>query len=677
MPLQNQKRDYILRTLVLPVICAVLVVAFRLDILPSAFMIGPILVPFSDLFIILAAGISGLRYGLVMFWLIFVSEMIVRTGDVFSVFPLFLYLVEILTSSAITVSGWYKSIKKTLLACVVYMLEIGIMLYVSFSWIYGFREMSLPGCILGGIPESVIVTACLYLYFRYMPDEIKKSSGLGKMYAADYTFVADSESRPVGRFIFVLSVIEGILSGLASVLMVNALYPSLHEMYVGNPDHRAGRALILAIGFFFTSILSLSIAIVVNEAIIGMLVRLVRQQDQLRSELAVSIEGSKAKTAFFSNMTHELRSPINAVLGMDEMILRESHESVIRGYAENIKSAGAMLLALINDLLDMSKIEAGKMEIVPAEYETQSVVNDLSILIEQRAAEKNLSFILDVDPQLPRRLYGDEIRIKQVFTNILTNAVKYTESGSVTLSIAQERIDEKAVMLDCHVIDTGIGIREEDQKKLFHEYERIEERRNRNIEGTGLGINIVMSLLSLMDSRLEVESEYGKGSDFHFSLVQEIVDGEPMGEVSGIRKEEVGQEQGFVAPEGRILVVDDTPMNLEVIANLLKRTKIQVDTAASGAECLEKITQEAYDIVFMDDRMPEMSGVETYKRMQEGTHPNKDTPVVILTANTAQDARELYEYVGFAKYLSKPIDAQMLEATIRDFLPAEKVLPVE
>ncbi len=389
---------------------------------------------------------------------------------------------------------------------------------------------------------------------------------------------------------------------------------------------------------------------------------------------------NRAKGAFLSNMTHEIRSPINAVLGMDEMILRESKDQTILDYAQNIKSAGSTLLGLVNDVLDMSRLEAGRLDIIPVEYHTASLVNDLVTIISQRASDKGLKLILHVDPDLPSTLYGDEIRIKQVVTNILTNAVKYTEKGSVTLDMRVVKKEGDTIATTVRVQDTGIGIKEEDLPKLFVAFERIEEQRNRNIEGTGLGLNITMALLSMMGSRLQVESTYGEGSAFFFTIEQKIVDDTPMGDyeaaLRAVREKRAAYHESFTAPEALILVVDDTPMNLLVLKSLLKQTLVQIHTADSGDEALKLITERRYDMIFLDDRMPKKSGVETLHEMEGMEHKNHGVPVVILTANSADDAKKLYMEEGFSDYLAKPIDPEVLENMLRTYLPKEKVVEV-
>ena len=388
---------------------------------------------------------------------------------------------------------------------------------------------------------------------------------------------------------------------------------------------------------------------------------------------------NKAKSQFLSNMSHEIRTPINAILGMNEMILRECKDQTILEYAENIRNASNSLLGLVNDILDFSKIEAGKMEIIPVEYALSSVLNDLVNMIQKRAEKKGLDFIVNAEHDLPTVLFGDEIRIKQVVTNILTNAVKYTEKGSVTLKVEFARKSDDEIAIKFSVKDTGIGIKNEDISKLFSAFERIEEKRNRNVEGTGLGMNITQRLLDLMGTKLQVESVYGEGSTFSFWLVQKVMNWEPLGDFEETYRRSLSQHQTyhekFIAPKAKILVVDDTVMNLTVVKGLLKQTKIQIFTAESGYECLHLVTKEKYDVIFLDHRMPGIDGIETLQKMKELPHNlNKETPVISLTANAVSGARAEYIAAGFHDYLTKPINSTHLENMLIKYLPKDKVI---
>ncbi len=387
----------------------------------------------------------------------------------------------------------------------------------------------------------------------------------------------------------------------------------------------------------------------------------------------------EAKSRFLSNMSHEIRTPINAVLGMNEMILREASDAQILTYAANIKSSGKMLLFLINDILDISKIESGKMEIIPVEYETPALIMDLWNVIYLRTKEKKLTFTVESDETLPLVLYGDDVRIRQIVTNLLTNAVKYTPQGSVHLKAAYECQSDDRMLLKISVQDTGIGIRKEDMGKLFESFQRLDEEQNRNIEGTGLGMNITMSLLKMMDGELKVESEYQKGSTFTVIIPQKIISREPAGSFRQMKEKNIrydgSRQSSFTAPKGKVLVVDDNTMNLTVFQALLKRTKLQVVTAESGNQCLSYVQKQKFHIIFMDHMMPKMDGIETLHEIKKlaafEDFPNKDTPVIALTANAVAGAKEMYLAQGFAEFLTKPINAELMEYTICKYLPAE------
>ena len=402
-----------------------------------------------------------------------------------------------------------------------------------------------------------------------------------------------------------------------------------------------------------------------------------RHMSELREQKQIADDANQAKSHFLANMSHEIRTPINAILGMDEMVLRESNEKEIREYAEDIMASGKTLLALINDILDFSKVEEGKMEIVPVQYEPAQMRNDLYNMIKERAAKKELKLEVDFDKAIPKLLNGDEIRIKQCALNLLTNAVKYTEKGRVSLSVRCRKKDEKHVELDFTVADTGAGIKAEDMDNLFSPFTRLDEKKNRSIEGTGLGISITKRLLELMDSELNVESEYGRGSTFSFTIVQEVVNWTPMGDVDNKGDRSEGSKRSykelFHAPDAKILVVDDIKMNRTVITKLLNRTEMEIDTASSGPEAIKMAAEKSYDIIFVDHLMPGMDGVETLKYMKEAE--GGDKPVyVALTANAVSGAREFYLDAGFFDYISKPVEGEKLEKLIMSYLPPEKLL---
>ena len=391
--------------------------------------------------------------------------------------------------------------------------------------------------------------------------------------------------------------------------------------------------------------------------------------DELEKAKVEAERANRAKSQFLARMSHEIRTPINAVMGMNEMILRESREENVYQYACNVKDSSAMLLSIINDILDASKIESGMMEIVPADYNLGSLLNDIYNMISLKAKEKGLVLEFEIDKSMPKEYFGDDNRIKQILINLLSNAVKYTVKGSVTLSLSCKIEGENAVM-HYSVRDTGIGIKEEDIEKLYGEFQRIDESRNRHIEGTGLGMVIVSKLLSLMNSELQIKSEYEKGSEFSFDIVQKIVDSEPLGDFRGkiVRTDDNASDNIiFTAPDAKILVVDDSPMNLKVFKGLLKHTGMQIYEAESGKQCIGMVKENNFDIIFLDHMMPGMDGIETLHKLREDKLCD-GVPVIMLTANAIAGDRERYISEGFDDFLSKPIIPAKLDKMVIDYL---------
>lgn len=386
--------------------------------------------------------------------------------------------------------------------------------------------------------------------------------------------------------------------------------------------------------------------------------------EQLKAETARADAANNAKTQFLASISHEIRTPINAVLGMNEMILRESREKEVVSYASEVKRAAKSLLNIINDLLDITKIEAGKLTVIPVEYSLASLINDIRTMFELKAAEKRLKFKIEIIGGLPSTVIGDDVRVKQVLINILNNAIKYTENGSVTLTVSAPQ----AGSISFCIKDTGIGIKPEDIEKLYTPFQRVDEKRNRNIEGTGLGLSITMQLLELMNSRIDVQSVYGEGSTFSFVLPQPTANATPLNTAVLFSAEPVSEKQYKVshqAPDAKLLIVDDSEMNRRVISGLLKETKIQIFESESGEDCLKKTADCHFDLILMDHMMPGMDGIETLRAMRSRENdPCRTTPVVIVTANAVVGAKEAYLEAGFDDFLSKPIDPHKLEKMV-------------
>ncbi len=389
-------------------------------------------------------------------------------------------------------------------------------------------------------------------------------------------------------------------------------------------------------------------------------------------------KANEAKSVFLARMSHEIRTPINGVIGMNEMILRESSERSILNYASSIEIASNTLLSLVNDILDFSKIESGLMKIIPDEYDVFLFIRSCYTMLDMRAKGKGLKLKLVYNEKLPEKLNGDEVRIRQIATNLLTNAVKYTDTGTITFEVDYIKKEDSRIDLILRITDTGRGISEEGLEGIFESFRRADERQNRNIEGTGLGLAITKQLVDLMDGSISVKSQQGRGSEFTVVIPQTLASSRPMGDFWARFSATTGTgenyEESFTAEDASILVVDDVPVNLQIIKLLLKKTKINVDMAASGEECLEKYRENQYDMVFLDHMMPQMDGIETIVELQKTEkYKEEKTPIIILTANAIQGADKEYMAVGFSDYMTKPVQVQELEKMLIKYLPEEKV----
>ncbi len=408
------------------------------------------------------------------------------------------------------------------------------------------------------------------------------------------------------------------------------------------------------------------------------LLGILRFTELARMEERRATAASEAKSSFLANMSHEIRTPINAVLGMNEMILRECKEDHVMGYAREIEAAGRNLLSLINNILDYSKIEAGDMEIVEADYDLGAALSDVVRGVYRKFTAKGLSFRIEVAEDVPQVFYGDEFRIKQILTNLLNNAIKFTTEGGAVLRVGAESAEGDEMLLSFSVEDTGCGIREEDLGRLFQRFERLNTDKNLTIAGGGLGLAISYHLLQMMNGEITARSEYGEGSEFTVQLLQSVVDPTPIGDfysryLKGIEKEGGHIRESFTAPTAYALIVDDTPMNHIVMRELLKSIEIQIDTAESGEDCLEKAAMRHYDILFIDEKMPGMSGRETLHALREAEGPNRHTPAISLTADDYAGIREEMKAEGFEDFLTKPVDSELLEDMLYRYLPEGKV----
>ena len=428
-----------------------------------------------------------------------------------------------------------------------------------------------------------------------------------------------------------------------------------------------------------TSLVSVVLITFACSVLITILSRMYRAENKVTSEQKLKIEAlNMAQNRFFSSISHEIRTPINTIIGLNEMILREDTSDEVAEDARNIQAASRMLLTLINDVLDMSKIESGKMDIIPVSYETGVMLSEIVNMIWIRAKEKNIAFHIEIDPELPSMLYGDEVRIKQVLINVLNNAVKYTLEGSVTFSIHCKKIGTNRVQVTYSIADTGIGIKKESIPYLFDAFKRVDQSKNRYIEGTGLGLSIVKQLVTLMGGEISVNSIYTKGSTFVITLEQDVMSSGTVGELNlearHIMNKHEQYKHIFEAPDAIVLIVDDNETNIMVAEKLLRDTQIRTDTALNGKEALEKTLATHYDAILMDHLMPEMDGIECLHaiRAQAGGL-NKQTPVIALTANAGSEKQVLYRNEGFDGYLAKPISGLLLEAALLKMLPRDLI----
>ena len=568
--------------------------------------------------------------------------------------------------------------------------------YVLFG-IYELSTLLVAGIygvlLLDKKPLAFLISASIvFLFFVYMYFEVKKNkvhrariviSTLLVFFLQPITFFTKGGVSGgaliiilLGSF-FVMYILDGklrifmVLSNGLIIIACGVLSyyrPDMFEQYSRKATY------IDSIGAFVIGNLLLA-------AMGASQTRIYQKENDLAREKAKELEEmNRSQNRFFSSMSHEIRTPINTVLGLNEIILRQEDASEeIKKDARNIQGAGKMLLALINDILDVSKIEAGKMDIVPVNYNVSDLLSEIVNMIWLKAEEKGLKFNVDIDPAVPEMLFGDEVRIKQILINLLNNAVKYTKEGSVTLHMECDFPSEAEALFKINVSDTGMGIKAEALPHLFDTFQRQDEEKNRHIEGTGLGLSIVKQLVELMDGEIKVSSVYGQGSVFSVTLKQGISSDKRIGEMkirgAGSLSDLEKFEHRFHAPDARILIVDDNDMNLQVEKKLLDGTDMTIDLALSGQEALTQTLRNRYDVIFMDHLMPEMDGIECYEkiRRQKGGM-NTNVPMIVLTANAGGENIELYNNTGFDGYLVKPVSGAALEEMLLKHLPSDKVI---
>ena len=595
---------------------------------------------------------------------------------------------DVMLETAPQFEKWRRRLFKMncIIALGVFLLEVGVNIILIFQDKTA-RTLAYHMLRYLVIPSGLVFLAVLfdYIMLKRFP---KKNWLLNYVMVMTVVFMCCVVS--VTHYVFPITLTSFVIPVLMSVVFGNrqltcvttaacsfgVIITGLWRNFDGSDSDRyfVIPEVVLSLGILILSLIVARVVISLMDEQNRRLLDAIRKEKRSQKEADAA---NRAKSSFLANMSHEIRTPINAILGMNEMILREEKDPVIRGYAGTIQSSGNSLLAIVNDVLDISKIESGKLEIVPVEYEINSLISDCCNMVAGRARAKELELRVECSEDVPLKLFGDETHIRQVIVNLLTNAVKYTEKGSVRLSVGGA-YDGELFRLRASVSDTGIGISEENLSQLFDQFQRFDLHRNRNIEGTGLGLAIVKRLCMLMSGTVTAESVRGEGSTFTVEIPQRVRDATHCGfsNINYSTSADYEYTHSFEAPDAHILAVDDLTVNLLVIVNMLKSTRINVDTAGSGRECLEKASTRKYDLILMDHMMPDMDGIATFKALRgDKSSPNRGTPVIMLTANALAGVREQYMGAGFADYISKPVRGAKLEEVIRRNLPPELVKP--
>ncbi len=537
------------------------------------------------------------------------------------------------------------------------MLIYGIMLAAFVSALvltFKFRNIELSSTILG---VALIVIALPFIFLK--GGGVNSGSALWMCLGLFYVFIMFSGKKLA--FFLVLTLVMDV-----GCYVISYFYPEqVIELATPFEKHFDSIFAVITVGLTVGIIMKFQLKVFDKE-------RQLTQEQKKELELV-----GKSKDAFFASMSHEIRTPINSIIGLNELILREDPSTEIQDYAKNIQNASKMLLALVNDILDLSQLENQKMELVEKEYSVGQLLHEVVDMMQVRMEEKDLKFIVQVDKNIPSQLCGDERRIKQILLNILSNAVKYTEEGSVIFNCRFEQSDEENVLLRISVADTGVGIRKEELEYLFDAFRRINTEKNQKIEGTGLGLSITKHLLNLMQGEITVDSIYTQGSEFTVVIPQKIVDEVPLGEFTTIvpdKNVSTYYSKSFEAPEARILIVDDDDLNLIITTKLLQDTKMSIDTASSADDCLRKTSKRYYNLILMDYMMPGMNGGELLREVRrQESGLCKDSDVVLLSANVLADKQLEYQQLGFDGLLEKPVDAVRLENEVLKHIPDELI----
>lgn len=535
---------------------------------------------------------------------------------------------------------------------------IYIIMFVAFVFAlilaFKYRYIELSSTILG---IALVFVALPFIFLR--GGGVNSGSGLWMCLGLFYIFIMFSGKKMY--FLLVTAVIIDICC-----YVISYYFPEyVVELATPFEKHFDSIFAVVTVGFTVGIVMKFQIGVFDKE-------RQLTREQQKELELV-----GKSKDAFFASMSHEIRTPINSIIGLNELILRENPSEEVQDYAKNIQNASKMLLSLVNDILDLSQLEIQKMVLVEKEYQVGQMLHEVVDMMQVRMKEKQLKFMVQVDPQLPSVLYGDDRRIKQILLNILSNAVKYTEEGAVTLQCGFEPVDEDHVQLRISVADTGAGIRKEELEYLFEAFRRIDTEKNQKIEGTGLGLSITKHLVDLMQGEITVDSIYTQGSEFTVVIPQKIIDKSTIGEFDTVAYDEntaMQYNRLFEAPEARVLVVDDDELNLMITTKLLQDTKMSIDTASSPEECLKKTSTRYYNLILMDYMMPEMNGGELLREVRkQGNGLCKDSHVVLLSANALADKQLEYQQLGFDGLLEKPVEASRLEQEVLKHIPEELV----